>query len=286
MKLTASGTLSALAPGALAELDDATLGEVTGGLRWEGNRDSANVEDARTPLDSPGAFARFDRDLDASNDAWPDQTPRTINTPAELNNYERNAESWARDQAEMNRYQAELRETILRDSPSTNTPFHPDVDDTILDARDAAAQRPAAAPAPLGNPMGDLSQVDPSGDVALTVATSGSDLGAVGELTLFTLEGYSDGTSVGGTFTEFTPFAPSLPGSPDFMGPVNPSGDVGGYIVIEQGDPGTLSDAAASAASEVGAPVDAHAPEAGGFDGTFDGGSFDGSGGTGFDHYS
>lgn len=117
---------------ALPLLADDALALVQGGINWRGNPESANVEDRREPLGSVGAFGRWDRSLDAFNEAW-DFTPLPpISTPAELNNLERNNEAY-------DRYMNEGFEQIMRDVIPSDTMMHPPIDYTILDANDARA---------------------------------------------------------------------------------------------------------------------------------------------------
>ena len=50
----------------LVELSASDLEVTTGGLNWEGNRLSDNGADRRTPIDTTGEFARYDRALGAA----------------------------------------------------------------------------------------------------------------------------------------------------------------------------------------------------------------------------
>ena len=72
----------------LVELSASDLEVTTGGLNWEGNRLSDNVEDRRTPIDTTGEFARYDRALDAEIADYGYGLSTDITTPGQVRAYD------------------------------------------------------------------------------------------------------------------------------------------------------------------------------------------------------
>ena len=119
----------------LERCSEEDLAMTSGGLNWEGNRLSDTVEDRRTPIETTGDFARYDRGLDAYNAVWGQVTPTPpISTPGDFARYDRTQDS-------INEYFKNLEPIELESPPEPAElgPMFPYADNSSADGFDGGA---------------------------------------------------------------------------------------------------------------------------------------------------